>query len=46
MGFIDDLPVGITFYGEAWNEPLLLGIAYSYEQSTKHRKAPKYRISD
>lgn len=46
MGFIDDLPVGVTFYGKSWNEPLLLEIAYSYEQGTKHRKAPKYRISD
>jgi amidase len=46
MGFIDDLPVGITFFGKAWDEPLLIGIAYSYEQRTRHRKAPKYRISD
>ncbi len=46
MGFIDGLPVGITFFGKAWNEPLLLEIAYSYEQGTKHRKAPKYIISD
>jgi amidase len=46
MGFVDDLPVGITFFGKAWNEPLLLEIAYSYEQGTKHRKPPKYRISD
>jgi amidase len=46
MGVIDDLPVGITFFGRAWNEPLLLEIAYSYEQGTNHRKTPKYRISD
>ena len=46
MGFVDDLPVNITFFGKAWNEPLLLEIAYSYEQGTKHRKAPKYKISD
>jgi len=46
MGFVDDLPVGITFFGKAWNEPLLLEIAYSYEQGTKHRIPPKYRISD
>ena len=46
MGFIDDLPIGVTFFGRAWNEPLLLEIAYSYEQGTKHRKAPKYSISD
>ena len=46
MGFIDNLPVGITFFGRAWSEPVLIGIAYSYEQGTKHRKAPKYLISD
>jgi amidase len=46
MGFIDGLPVGVTFFGSAWNEPILLEIAYSYEQGTKHRKAPKYSISD
>ena len=46
MGFIDDLPVGVTFFGRAWNESILLEIAYSYEQGTKHRRAPKYSISD
>jgi amidase len=46
MGFIDDLPVGVTFFGRAWKESVLLEIAYSYEQGTKHRKVPKYIISD
>jgi len=46
MGFINDLPVGVTFFGRAWNEPMLLEIAYGYEQGTKHRKAPKYFVSD
>jgi amidase len=46
MGFIDDLPVGVTFFGRAWNESILLEIAYSYEQGTKHRRSPKYSISD
>jgi amidase len=46
MGFIEELPVGITFFGKAWNEPVLLEIAYSYEQGTKHRKIPKYKVSD
>jgi amidase len=46
MGFVDDLPVGITFFGRAWSEPVLISIAYSYEQGTKHRKTPKYLISD
>jgi amidase len=42
MGFIDDLPVGISFFGRAWSEPVLLEIAYSYEQGTLFRKAPKF----
>ncbi|NLJ42383.1 MAG: amidase [Bacteroidales bacterium] len=46
MGFIDELPVGITFFGKAWSESLLLEIAYSYEQGTKHRRAPKYLTTD
>ena len=43
MGFIDGLPVGISFFGRAWSEPVLLGIAYDYEQGTMHRKAPVIR---
>lgn len=46
MGFIDNLPVGITFAGRAWSEQLLLEIAYSYEQATKYRKAPEYLPAD
>jgi amidase len=46
MGFIGNVPVGISFYGRAWSEPLLLEIAYAYEQNTKHRKAPEFLITD
>jgi amidase len=42
MGFIDELPVGISFFGRAWSEPVLIEIAYSYEQGTKYRKTPKF----
>lgn len=42
MGFVDELPVGISFFGKAWSEPILLEIAYAYEQGTKHRKEPKF----
>jgi len=46
MGFIGNVPVGISFYGKAWSEPTLLEIAYSYEQHTKHRKAPEFLLTD
>lgn len=42
MGFVDELPVGISFFGKAWSEALLIEIAYSYEQATKHRKNPLF----
>ncbi|MBC8319182.1 MAG: amidase [Bacteroidetes bacterium] len=42
MGFVDELPVGISFFGRAWSEPVLIEIAYSFENGTKHRKAPKF----
>lgn len=42
MGFVDELPVGVSFFSTAWTEGLLIEIAYAYEQSTKHRKAPKF----
>jgi len=46
MGFVDDLPVGISFFGRAWSEPVLLEIAYAYEQGTRHRKSPGFLVSD
>lgn len=41
-GNIHGLPVGISFFAEAWSEPKLLKIAYAFEQVTKHRKAPGF----
>jgi amidase len=46
MGFIGDLPVGISFFGRAWSEPILLEIAYAYEQGTQHRKPPQFLSTD
>ncbi|MFZ0472928.1 MAG: amidase [Bacteroidales bacterium] len=43
MGLVDGLPVGISFFGRAWSEPLLLEIAYAYEAGTKYRTAPMFR---
>ena len=46
MGFIDGLPVGISFIGKAWTEPKLFEIAFSFEQGTKVRKVPEFRMTD
>lgn len=46
MGFIDELPVGISFFGRAWSEPILIEIAFAFENGTKYRKAPRFLTSD
>jgi hypothetical protein len=33
--------VGITFLGLPYSEPILLKLAYSYEQATHHRVPPR-----
>ena len=41
MGFVDGLPSGLQILGDAFSEPTLIGIAYSYEQTTHHRHPPE-----
>jgi amidase len=41
-GFVHGLPCGLSFVGTAWSEPRLIALAYSFEQATKHRRAPTY----
>ena len=42
MGFVHGLPVGISFFSKAWSEPVLLRLAYAFEQATNHRKTPSF----
>lgn len=42
-GFIFGLPVGISFIAGAFDEPLLIQLAYAFEQATQIRKAPTFR---
>jgi amidase len=44
-GLISGLPVGISFFGRAWSEPALIKLAYSFEQATKARQAPKFLLT-
>lgn len=41
-GYVFGLPVGISFFGRAWSEPVLIRIAYAYEQASKNRKPPQF----
>mmetsp|Transcript_2884 Transcript_2884/g.4145 ORF Transcript_2884/g.4145 Transcript_2884/m.4145 type:complete len:507 (+) Transcript_2884:101-1621(+) len=41
-GQIHGLPVGLSFFALAFEEPKIIAYAYSYEQATKHRRTPGF----
>ena len=41
-GFVSGMPVGLSFFGAAWNEKQLIEIAYAFEQTTNVRKPPEF----
>ena len=45
MGFVSGLPAGVSFFGRAWSEPVLIRIAFAFEQATQHRRAPTFAPS-
>jgi amidase len=41
-GSVHGLPVGLTLFGAAWSEPVLLRLAYAFERVTAHRRPPRF----
>jgi amidase len=42
-GYAWGLPVGISFFGRANSEAVLIKMAYGFEQATRQRRAPRFR---
>jgi amidase len=42
MGFVHDLPLGLSFIGQAFQESSIISIGYAYEQASKNRKPPEF----
>jgi amidase len=41
-GAVHGLPVGLSFFGRAWSEPLLLKLGHAFEEASKARRAPRF----
>ncbi|MDP3154735.1 MAG: amidase [Archangium sp.] len=42
MGFVGELPVGLSFVGAAWSDGRVLALGHAYEEATHARKPPRY----
>jgi amidase len=42
MGFVQGLPVNLSFFGRAWSEPVLIRLAYAFEQASQQRRPPEF----
>jgi amidase len=42
MGYVSNLPIGLSFFGKEYDETTLISIAFAYEQISKNRKTPQF----
>lgn len=45
MGAVAGLPIGVSFIGGRWADADVLAAGYAYEQASRKRVAPTYRVS-
>ena len=43
MGYLNELPIGISFIGRKWHDHNVIKAGYAFEQLTKARQAPMYK---
>jgi amidase len=41
MGYVFGVPCGLSFFGVAWSEPVLIRAAYAYERASRARRPPR-----
>ena len=45
MGYVDGLPVGLSFFGSPWTEGRLIRCAHAFEQAHPARHVPQYQAT-
>jgi amidase len=44
-GYVQGLPVGLSFFGRAYSDLTMIKFAYAFEQATHHRRAPEFKAA-